>query len=143
MLSDDQCLAWFRPGFTNLDEVFPNPFLGVEDLTERERWPTAATAIKCALRWRGSVRLSARLHAQTADDQLHTVRYEDLVTRPTEVIDGVSGYLGTPISKVALADIDDQGVDAWRDRLTRKQVTQVDRIAGTELRRLGYQPSTG
>jgi hypothetical protein len=143
MLGDERCLAWFRPGFTNLDTVYPNPFLGVEDPTERERWPTAATAIKCALRWRGSVRLSARLRAQTPDDQLYTVRYEDLVARPRKVIDGVADYLGSPVAKVALADIDDHGVGTWRDRLTRKQVTQVERIAGTELRRLGYQPSTG
>lgn len=140
MLDDEQCLAWFRPGFTNLDEVFPNPFLGVEDETERTRWPTAALAVKCALRWRGSVRLSARLRSQTPEDQLYTVRYEDLVTRPVKVIDQVADYLGGPVSKVALAGAGEGGVGAWRDRLTPKQITQVERIAGAELRRLGYQP---
>lgn len=139
MLADEQCLAWFKPGVVNLDEVFPNPFLGVEDGTERARWPAAAVAIKCALRWRGSVRLSARLRAQTPADQLYTVRYEDLVTRPSRVIEGVADYLGTPVSKTALAGLDDQGVGGWRDRLTRRQVTQVERIAGPELWRLGYR----
>jgi hypothetical protein len=143
MLDDEQCLAWFRPGFANLDEVFPNPFLGVEDLTERGRWSTAAVAVKCALRWRGSVRLSAKLRAQTPEDQLFTVRYEDLVAKPAKMIDQIAGYLGTPVSKVALAGIGEGGVGSWRDRLSRKQITQVERIAGTELRRLGYQPSAG
>jgi hypothetical protein len=143
MLEDEHCLAWFRPGFANLDEVFPNPFLGVEHPTERARWPTAAAAVKCALRWRGSVRLSARLRAQTPEDQLYTVRYEDLVTRPARVIESVADYLGTPVSSTTLAGIDDQGVGGWRDRLTAKQITQVERIAGTELQRLGYQPSLG
>jgi hypothetical protein len=141
MLGDEQCLAWFKPGVANLDDVFPNPFLGVEDPTERARWPAAAAAVKCALRWRGSVRLSARLRAQTPDDQLYTVRYEDLVARPSRVIEGVADYLGTPVSKSALAGIDDRGVGAWRDRLTHRQVTQVERIAGGELRRLGYPPA--
>lgn len=141
MLGDEQCLAWFKPGVANLNEVFPNPFLGVEDATERARWPVAAPAVKCALRWRGSVRLSARLRAQTPEDQLFTVRYEDLVTRPSRVIATVADYLGTPVSKTALAGIDDRGVGGWHDRLTKRQVTQVERIAGAELRRLGYQPA--
>ncbi len=141
MLDDEQCLAWFKPGVVNLDDVFPNPFLGVEDVTERARWPVAAAAVKCALRWRGSVRLSARLRAQTPEEQLYTVRYEDLVTRPSRVIESVADYLGTPVSKAALAGVDDRGVGAWRDRLTPRQVTQVERIAGAELRRLGYPPA--
>jgi hypothetical protein len=140
MMRDEQCLAWFKPGVANLDDVFPNPFLGVEDATERTRWPTAAAAVKCALRWRGSVRLSARLRAQIPGDQLYTVRYEDLVARPSRVIASVADYLGTPVSKTALAGIDDKSVGAWRDRLTHKQITQVERIAGAELRRLGYRP---
>lgn len=141
MLGDEQCMAWFKPGVTNLDEVFPNPFLGVEEPAERARWPVAAAAVKCALRWRGSVRLSARLRAQTPEDQLYTVRYEDLVNRPSRVIGSVADYLGTPVSKAALAGIDDRGVGGWRDRLTPRQITQVERIAGAELRRLGYPPA--
>lgn len=145
MLGDDNCLAWFQPGFANLDEVFPNPFFGVEDEIERVRWPKAGTALKCALRWRGSVRLSARLRAQTPDEQLLTVRYEDLVDRPRRLAGELSSYLGAPISKNTLADLVRGGdrrphslVGGWRDRLTPRQVTQVERIAGRELRRLGY-----
>jgi hypothetical protein len=141
MLADEQCLAWFKPGFANLDEVFPNPFFGVEDPVERDRWPVAAPAVKCALRWRGSIRLSARLRAQTPEDQLYTVRYEDLVTRPSRVIEQVADYLGAPVSRTALAGVDDHSIGAWRDRLTSKQVLQVERIGGAELRRLGYEPS--
>jgi hypothetical protein len=72
---------------------------------------------------------------------MYTVRYEDLVAAPGPVIESVSGYLGTPVSKVAPAGVADHRVGAWRDRLTRRQVTQVERIAGAELRRLGYQPA--
>jgi hypothetical protein len=141
MLTDERCLAWFRPGFANLDEVFPNPFFGVEDATERARWPRAGVAVKCALRWRGSIRLSAKLRAQTPEDQLLTVRYEDLVTRPREIIGEVSEYLDQRVSRSALHGINDGGVGRWEQALTPKQVTQVEKIAGAELRRLGYRPS--
>ncbi|RAY13931.1 sulfotransferase [Actinomadura craniellae] len=149
MLADERCLAWFKPGFANLDEVFPNPFFGVEDHTERNRWPAAGPAVKCALRWRGSVRLSARLRAQIPDEQLYTVRYEDLIARPRQVIDDVSAYLGTSLSKTALTGLVRAGgpqlrerpVGAWRNRLTHRQVRQVEKVAGTELRRLGYELS--
>jgi hypothetical protein len=139
MLDDELCQAFFKPGFANLDEVFPNPFLGVEDATERSRWPKASRTVKCALRWRGSVRLSAKLHAQAPADQLLTIRYEDMVTRPADAAAQLSAFVGGPVSKVALlAGADDRGVGVWRDRLTAKQLTQVEKIAGTELRRLGY-----
>ncbi|MFL6053819.1 MAG: sulfotransferase family protein [Actinoallomurus sp.] len=141
MLTDERCLAWFRPGFANLDEVFPNPFFGVEDETERLRWPRAGVAVKCALRWRGSIRLSARLRAQTPEEQLLTVRYEELVARPREAISTVSDYLGQRISRTALYGIHDGGVGRWQEELTPKQITQVEKVAGAELGRLGYRLS--
>lgn len=137
MLTDQRCLAWFRPGFANLDDVFPNPFLGVEDDTERARWPRAGVAVKCALRWRGSVRLSALLRARLTGEQLFTVRYEDLVRRPREAISALSGYLDHRLPRNGLYGVEDD-VGGWRDRLTSRQVTQVEKIAGEELRRLGY-----
>lgn len=146
MLDDERCLAWFKPGLANLDRVFPNPFFGVEELAERDRWAGSATAVKCALRWRGSVRLSARLRQQTPEEQLHTVRYEELVADPRRAADSISEYLGAPISRTALTGLvrtgrreaDEHGVGSWRERLTARQLAQVEKVAGTELRRLGY-----
>lgn len=139
MLDDERCLAWFRPGIVNLRDVFPNPFLGVEELTERERWPRAAAAVKCALRWRGSVRLSARLRAQTPDEQLMTVRYEELLARPGQVIGRLSEYLEAEIAQVSPGGLVPAGTAPPRRRLTARQLLQVEKIAGTELRRLGYR----
>ncbi|MGH3241947.1 MAG: sulfotransferase family protein [Spirillospora sp.] len=152
MLDDERCLAWFKPALDNLDTVFPNPFLGVEDHTERNRWPRAAPAVKCALRWRGSVRLSARLRQQVPEEQLFTVRYEELVARPRRVTADLAGFLDAPISRNALTGLvrapGDRGgaggeagggVGSWRERLTPRQAAQVEKVAGTELRRLGYR----
>ncbi|MQY08580.1 sulfotransferase family protein [Actinomadura macrotermitis] len=151
MLTDERCLAWFKPGLANLDKVFPNPFFGVEDLTERDRWPRSAAAVKCALRWRGSVRLSARLRAQTPDDQLHTVRYEDLIASPSRIAGQVSAFLEAPVSTGTLAGLvrprdreaAEPATGVWRERLTPRQLAQVEKIAGTELTRLGYPLSGG
>ncbi|WP_433471963.1 sulfotransferase family protein [Spirillospora sp. CA-142024] len=147
MLDDERCLAWFKPGLANLDTVFPNPFFGVEDHTDRNRWPRAAPAVKCAMRWRGSVRLSAKLRQQVPEEQLFTVRYEDLVSRPRRVGADLSEYLDAPLSKTALSglvragdrDAGEPGVGVWRERLTPRQAAQVEKVAGTELRRLGYR----
>lgn len=146
MLDDERCLAWFKPALANLDAVFPNPFLGVEDHTERSRWPRAAPAVKCALRWRGSVRLSARLRQQVPEEQLFTVRYEDLVARPRRVGADLAEFLDAPIPRAALSglvrlggDHGGAGVGSWRERLTPRQAAQVEKVAGTELRRLGYR----
>ncbi|MFB4310022.1 sulfotransferase [Actinomadura sp. GTD37] len=145
MLDDERCLAWFKPGLANLDTVFPNPFLGVEDHTDRNRWPRAATAVKCALRWRGSVRLSARLRQQVPEEQLLTVRYEELVARPRDVAARLARHLDAQIPRSSLSglvragDADDGGVGSWRERLTPRQAAQVAKVAATELRRLGYR----
>jgi hypothetical protein len=150
MLNDDRCLTWFKPGFSNLEDVFPNPFLGVEDETERHRWASSSMAVKCALRWRGAIRLSARLRAQTPAEQLFTVRYEDLVTRPGRVTADMSAYLGARLSKATLSglvrrserDAGGRAIGAWKKRLSGKQAQQVERIAGRELTRLGYPLTT-
>jgi hypothetical protein len=136
MLADPAGLGWLKPGFMNLDEVFPNPFLGVSEAADRSRWPDAAAAVKCAMRWRGSVRLSARLRAQTPDEQLLTVRYEDLITRPRAVADRLSDYLGTRVPRTPPGT--DGHIGMWRERLTARQAAQVEKVAGAELRRLGY-----
>ncbi|GAB3652925.1 sulfotransferase [Actinocorallia lasiicapitis] len=155
MLTDEKCLTWFKPGFINVDEVFPNPFLGVDDLTERARWKSAGPAVKCALRWRGSVRLSAKLRAQIPAEQLMTVRYETLVNEPGELAAKLSNFLGGPVSKIALTGATEpyrtegrrplparQGGDepprGWREALTARQIASVEKIAGQELLRLGY-----
>jgi hypothetical protein len=150
MLGDDRCLTWFKPGFANLDKVFPNPFLGVEDETERYRWADSSMAVKCALRWRGAVRLSARLRAQTPAEQLFTVRYEDLVTRPGRVAPDLSAYLGISVSQVTLWGLvrpsdrenGERAIGSWKNRLSGKQAWQVERVAGRELTRLGYPLAT-
>jgi hypothetical protein len=142
MLADESSLAWFRPGFANLDEEFPNPFFGVEDETDRSIWSRVSLAGKCALRWRGAIRHSARLRSELSRDQLTTLRYEDLIRYPDKAAAAVSAFLGArsggEVPALALQVPGAAAAGGWRDRLSPDQAAEVESLAGPELRRVGY-----
>ena len=141
MLADGDTLAWFRPGFANLDTEFPNPFLGVENETDRAGWTELSLAGKCAMRWRSAVRVSARLRATLSEQQLTTIRYEELVTKPDNAAGLVSEFVGAEVRAVALQDPVRQIAPepgSWRRTLSTEQAIEVEKIAGDELRRVGY-----
>jgi Sulfotransferase family len=141
MLGDTDTLAWFRPGFANLDSEFPNPFLGIENETDRAGWSELSLAGKCAMRWRSAVRVSARLRSTLSAQQLTTIRYEELVTKPDTAAGLVSEFVGTEISAAALQDPVPQVAPepgTWRRTLSTEQAIEVEKIAGDELRRIGY-----
>ena len=141
MLADTDTLAWFQPGFANLDTEFPNPFLGVENETDRDGWNGLSLAAKCAMRWRSAVRVSARLRRTLSAQQLTTIRYEELVTKPDTAADMVSEFVGAEVPAITLQDPVRQIAPepgSWRRTLSTEQATEVEKIAGDELRRVGY-----
>ncbi len=142
MLADESSLAWFRPSFANLDEEFPNPFFGIEDETDRSIWSRVSLAGKCALRWRGAIRQSARLRNELSRDQLITLRYEDLIRHPGKAGAALSAFLGSGQDPhgpaVALETSGAAAVGGWRGRLSPGEADEVQSLAGPELRRVGY-----
>lgn len=139
MLSDADALAWFRPGFVTVDPADGHPLLGVETPQDHADWQEASPAGKCAMRWRGTVRLAARLRARMSAEQLITLRYEDMVKRPQAAVAAVSSFAGAPVTGLAASvagTLLEPG--AWRAALTAAQVADVERLAGEELRRVGY-----
>ncbi len=153
MLADSVVMSWFRPSFVNLDTEFPNPFFGIESADDREIWPKLTPAGWCALRWRWSVRLAARLHRSLPAGQLKTIRYEDLMSRPDGAVDELSRFAGTA---VPAAEIRNEArasrhrarsgpSPGSRGMLSARQTAEIEKVAGEELRRLGYalerQPS--
>ncbi|MGN9840455.1 sulfotransferase family protein [Nonomuraea sp. H19] len=139
MLADPECLAWFRPAL--LPAEFPNTFLGVNKDEHLDRWKGMPTAGKCALRWRGAVRLSAELRRTLPEEQLLTLRYEDLVLKPAESVATLTEFLETRVSKVALYAARAPEVGAWRTRLRPADLELVEKVAREELTRLGYLKS--
>jgi hypothetical protein len=143
MLADPQVLAWFKPGVANVETEFPNPFLGVETEQDLAVWPELSPTGKCAMRWRGSVRTMARLRAAMSAEQLTTLRYENLLRQPATTAAAVSGFVGDSVAEVRLAAGRHEAHSAtepggWRRVLTAAQLAEIESVAGSDLRRVGY-----
>jgi hypothetical protein len=143
MLADPQALAWFKPGVVNVETEFPNPFFGIETEHDLAIWPDLSPAGKCAMRWRGAVRLMARLRTSLSAEQLTTLRYENMVQHAKAAATTVSGFVGDKVGPVTLQATRRQGQPrpepgAWRTQLTTAQVTEIESVAGPDLRRVGY-----
>jgi hypothetical protein len=140
MLADPLAMYWFRPGIPNIDDEFPNPFYGIEDEADRFTWTGLSIAAKCALRWRGAIRLAARLRSQLDESQLKTLRYEDMIFDPRGAAAALSDFTGAtvaaPVSR-RHREVKSQA-GSWRHTLSPSDVSDVEKIAGDELRRLGY-----
>src|SRR6201996_7913975 len=141
MIDDQVAMSWFRPGVVNIDTEFPNPFYGVEDESDRQAWPGLSPAGKCAMRWRGAIRLAARLRLALADNQLKTLRYEDMARDPGGTAAALSSFIGTKIAAPVTATTKRAKTEqnAWRRSLSYGQLADVEKVAGEELRRLGYK----
>jgi len=146
MLADPVVMSWFRPSFVNVDTEFPIPFFGIESSEDRELWPRLSPAGRCALRWRWSVRLAARLHHSLPSGQLKTIRYEHLLSRPDEALADLSRFLGTTVHAAEIRNEARTSRLRGRNRrsgvheasLTADAIAEIEKIAGEELRRLGY-----
>jgi len=144
MLADPVVMSWFRPSFVNVDNEFPNPFFGIETEDDRELWPKLSPSARCALRWRWSVRLAARLHHSLPAGQLKTIRYEDLLSKPDDAVAGLSRFAGTTVPSAEIRDVARTSRQRGRGRrppgpsLSPEDAAQIDKLAGEELRRLGY-----
>jgi hypothetical protein len=143
MLADAESLAWFKPGVANVDSEFPNPFFGIETASDLDAWPGLSLAGKCAMRWRGSVRTMARLRSSMRPEQLTTLRYEQLIRQPAAATRAVSGFIDADLAAIGVRARVRAGPmtvqsGGWRRTLTPQQVTDVEQVAGIDLRRVGY-----
>lgn len=143
MLADPQTLGWFKAGVANVETEFPNPFLGIETDQDQAIWPRLSSVGKCAMRWRGSVRAMARLRAAMSADQLTTLRYENVVSQPAATAAALSGFVGSTVGQRELAAGQRDGQagaepGSWRRLLTPAQLSEIESIAGSDLRRVGY-----
>ena len=137
MLSDPQELAWFRRGVVNVDSEFPNPFFGVETEADRAAWPTLSAAGKSAMRWRGAVHKMARLRNSLGSDQLTTFRYEQIVREPQATAVALANFVDATLSKIEIPP-GQKDPESWRRLLSPAQLAEIEKVAGQQLRRVGY-----
>jgi hypothetical protein len=133
MLADPAVMTWFRPSFDNTDTEYPHPFYGIDEAEDLDQWPSLSPAGKCALRWRWSVRLAARLHKEMPAGCLKTVRYEELIKHPKPTVAELSEFAGIKLSHTLVPHRKPSA-----SALGAGQLADVQKIAGEELRRLGY-----
>ena len=144
MLADSGVLSALRPGAANIESEFPNPFFGIETRADLDAWPGLSLAAKCALRWRGSVRQMARLRSSMTPEQLTTLRYEHVIRNPQAAAGAVSQFVGAKLSPIPVRGTGagragrQDATGGWRRLLTPVQVNEVERVAGADLRRVGY-----
>ncbi len=143
MLADPQALAWFKPGMSNVETEFPNPFFGIETEHDLAIWRDLSVTGKCAMRWRGAVHAMARLRTSLSAEQLTTVRYETMLQHPAATATALSDFASDKVGPVAVKEArrDDQAAaepGAWRRQLTTSQLTEIESVAGPDLRRIGY-----
>jgi hypothetical protein len=92
------------------------------------------------------VRLAARLHHSLPSGQLKTIRYEYLLNKPEEAVADLSRFVGTTVQAAEIRNEARMSRTRGRSRrgpayemsLTSEDITQIEKIAGEELRRLGY-----
>ncbi|HEX9031525.1 MAG TPA: sulfotransferase [Streptosporangiaceae bacterium] len=137
MLSDPEELAWFRRGVENVESEFPNPFFGIETELDRATWPRLSAAGKCAMRWRGSVHKMAKLRSSLGPDQLTTFRYEQLVAEPKAIAAAFSDFIDARIERIEVPKRQKEQ-DGWRRLLSPAQLAEIEKVAGQQLRRVGY-----
>jgi hypothetical protein len=139
MMGDAQALGFFRRAMASVQSEFPNPFFGIETEQDLAAWPELSPAGKSAMRWLGCVRKMARLRSGLAAEQLTTLRYEQLIRHPAASYAAVSQFIGAEVRPVRVS----RGAQAlepgaWRRLLTPAQLAEFEKVAGQELRRVGY-----
>jgi hypothetical protein len=137
MLSDPEELAWFRGGVANVDSEFPNPFFGVETEADRAAWSELSAAGKCAMRWRGAITKMARLRNSMSADQLTTLRYEQVIKEPRATAAAISDFIEAKISAIE-PPRGRKHIEGWRRLLSPAQLAEIEKVAGQQLRRVGY-----
>jgi hypothetical protein len=138
MMDDAQALGFFRRAMSSAKTEFPNPFFGIETEQDLALWPGLSPAGKSAMRWLGCVRKMARLRSSLAAEQLTTLRYEQLVRHPAASFSAVSQFLGAEVRPIRVSRTPALEPGAWRRLLSPAQLAEFEKVAGQELRRVGY-----
>lgn len=135
--------GWLSAGRVGADDANlvygPHPRFWVESGRESE-FSSVSDATRCAWAWRRYVTAASSVPERTIE-----LRYEDLVTDPTEAARPVADRLGVPPDDVAavLGRAHDRSLGRWRRDLRDDQLADVEREAGEALAAHGYTLAGG
>ena len=139
MTGDAQVLGLFRRAQARAETEVPNPYFGIETEPELAAWRELSPAGKSAMRWLGCVRKMARLRSSLTAEQLATLRYEQLIRDPRASFAAVSEFIGADVPPIRASRVPAAEPGAWRRLLSAAQLAEFEKVAGPELRRVGYR----
>lgn len=105
--------------------------------------------------WLAHTAAALRISQGLPEGAVLRVRFEDVVRYPQETAEGIHAFLGVPVSPAALnqlafttstnlynlmyeGEISPANIDAWRQKMPRKDVRLVEEVCGGVMKRLGY-----
>lgn len=148
-------------------EVFPNARFvhiirdGRDVFLSVKRLGWMDDAGKVGLEWDRAIRQAQAFGADPQyRDSYHELRYEDLITRPEEVVQGICDFIDEPYSEELLSPgqradqiqqlkdwpkvhdkIDSSNVARWREKMSAEELTLFESAAAPLLTDMGYPPS--
>lgn len=101
----------------------------------RSSWPDEMRDPReIAERWLQSIEMMER-----SRERIYAIRYEELVTRPRPVLDGLGAWLDVDPAGFDAGIVRPTSIGKHRQGLSQDEIDTVDGIAGTVMSRLGYQ----
>lgn len=105
--------------------------------------------------WLAHTAAVLRLSEGLPEEAYLRVRFEDVVNYPQETAEGIHAFLGVPVSPAALnqllfatstnlynllyeGEISPANINAWRQKMPRKDIRLVEDVCGSVMKRLGY-----
>lgn len=108
-----------------------------------------------ALMWKSAVRRIAALQESPRTDHICTVRYEDLIQTPEEILTGLCAFLkvgftpkmlDVPMDNSSYSGVDfgaglsTTPLERWRSKLSNREIAAVQACCGAEMESHGYCP---
>lgn len=82
------------------------------------------------------VQMIGQMEANT--DHIYTIKYEDLVTNPTDTLHELATYLEVDPTGFDSAEITSANIGKHKTTFTTEQIATIEAIAGDTMRHLGY-----
>lgn len=95
----------------------------------------------CALQWQACVERAAQVFA-SIPERVFRLRYEDFVSRPAELLQGIGDFLGLAVTQEQAsrltAGVSSRSIGKGREQLGSEGVARLAPLIGSTLERFGY-----
>jgi hypothetical protein len=110
-----------------------------------DKFETTNDIHRCAWLWRVYVQTALKGSANLPSDQYYELRYEDLVTNPSEQANSLLDFLEvddstsrTQFSQFVIKKASRDSIGTWKLELSEAQKQEIEQEAGELLKHLGY-----